>query len=164
MGESSHTSVILKNLFACYESHKENCHAYHDLNAACKVRERFQTKHKKITLTYLGLFFSFSALLNLSWHEAHQPLLDNNAVRAIKHGLGSPTATLNNLAGVLVEEEVTELLCDEAPAPKWLTRLLIWWCYDQRSIPGGKRVSHLNEAKKDQTAVCQRLEFTQMVA
>lgn len=86
-------------------------------NAACKVRERhkFPGKTQK---NHLNIFRTFSALLNLSWHEAHQPLLDNNAVRAIKHGLGSPTATLNNLTGILVEEEVTELLCDEAPAPR----------------------------------------------
>lgn len=42
--------------------------------------------------------------LNLLSHEAHQPLLANNAVRTINRGRSSPTATLNSLTGALVED------------------------------------------------------------
>lgn len=41
-----------------------------------------------------------------------QPSLDNDAVGAVKHGLDSHMATLDNLSGLRVEEEVTALLCD----------------------------------------------------
>lgn len=60
-------------------------------------------------------FFSSYALQMPQWHEAHQPLLGNDAVGAIKHSLGSPVATLDSLMGLLVEEEVMALRCDQTP-------------------------------------------------
>lgn len=56
----------------------------------------------------MTFFFSPFALQTPLWHETHQPLLDNDAVGAVKHSLGSPTATLDNLTGPLVEGEVTD--------------------------------------------------------
>lgn len=47
---------------------------------------------------------STPVLLNLLSREAHQLLLANNAVRAIKCGQDSPRATLNSPSGVLLED------------------------------------------------------------
>lgn len=61
------------------------------------------------------MIFMYLCPPNATMHESHQPLLGNDAVGAIKHSLGSPVATLDCLMGLLVEEEVIALLCDQTP-------------------------------------------------
>lgn len=77
----------------------------------------FQRKQvQKLPSCACDIFFRSSALQTPLWHEAHQPLLDNDAAGSIKHSLGSPIATLDSLMGLVVAQEVIALLCDQTQA------------------------------------------------